>query len=102
MSDVKMSLFFSFLGTCLPNMRAKHLATRSKDQMRTCVVSLKLVTTLRVYRAVHCLSDQIGVRGQLLIDFVQDALSNLDDVDYIVDNINAFDRHRANIVCLAT
>ena len=56
-----MSLFFSFLGTCLPNMRAKHLATRSIDLVRACVVSLKLVTTLRVYRAVHCLSDQIGV-----------------------------------------
>ncbi len=74
-SDVQVSLLFSFLGTSLPDVRSKHLAAGGEDDMSASVMCLKLVATHSIYGTLHVFANDI--LSDLLINFVEDALTDL-------------------------
>lgn len=69
-SDVKMSLLFGLLGTSLPDVRSKHLATRCEYQMSSSVMSLQLSASFSIDGAESGLADGVDIIWDLCIDLV--------------------------------
>ena len=83
-SDVEMGLFGSLLGTGLPDVWTKHPPTRSKDNVRPSMVSLKLSASILVDHTVNFASLEIIRIIELSIKNVKDNLTNFLDVYYLV------------------
>lgn len=99
-SDVQVSLLGRLLSAGLPDVGTKNSAARREDNVSTRVVGQQLNAPFHVYFTLDLLADKVHVLGHLDADLVQNALSNLDDINN-VNVAKAFNVHLASIILLA-
>jgi len=99
--NIQMSLLSSLLCTCLPNVRSKHLAATSKNNMSASMVSQELNTTLKVNLTLNSLAYQVELIGNFSVNLMEDTFANLDRIDNFHGS-KTFNRQHTSIVLLTT
>ena len=100
--DVEMSFPIGLLGTGLPDVGSEDLAARGENNVRSSVMSLELEASLSIDRAIDCLSNGFKVVGEFCVELMEDAFTDLDAINHVVDNIDAFDAKCSDVVGLST
>ena len=99
-SDVQMCFLIGLLGTSLPDMRSKDVSAGGEDDMSSGMMGLELAASLSINCTLDSLSNNFGAFGNLRLDLVEDAFSNLQAVNNLVEL--TLDGQSSSIVLLAT
>ena len=99
-SDVQMCFLIGLLGTSLPDMRSKDVSAGGEDDMSSGMMGLELAASLSIDCTLDSLSNNFGAFGNLRLDLVEDAFSNLQAVNNLVEL--TLDGQSSSIVLLTT